>query len=309
MRADLHIHSRYSDGGLWPGEIARRAAAAGLEAACLTDHDTLGGWPDFSAAARGLGLRTWPAVEIDCVDGPSRYRSEILAYFPEGGYARTEALLAPARAERAERVATLFGRAAGLFGAKATTFEALEARRSEGRPGGPPDPASLRYSKTDLFLALRDGGALAPSVSYRDFKKAYFEGGPFAGARFRKPSLEAVSEAVRADGGVLVVPHPGHEFGDSVKAAKAGGRRLERLLRRLRELGVQGLELYEYRNADSDDLNALMRDWADRLGFFCTYGSDSHGPGSGKDGLGSFYGDFGGFDSRGGHGGRPGRKG
>ncbi|MBP7264933.1 MAG: PHP domain-containing protein [Spirochaetia bacterium] len=68
MKADLHFHSRYSDGCLWPSELAERAARAGLEAAALTDHDTFGGWPEFRQAAERRGLATWPAVEIDCVD-------------------------------------------------------------------------------------------------------------------------------------------------------------------------------------------------------------------------------------------------
>jgi len=309
MRADLHIHSRYSDGGLWPFEVAGAAASAGLEAVCLTDHDTLGGWPEFAEAAAAAGLRSWPAVEIDCVDRPSGYRSEILAYYPGGDYGRTEAFLEVVRSERAGRVADLFERAAHLFGGRGPGFADLVARRSSGRPVGPPPVGQLRFSKTDLFLALKACGALAPTVQYREFKKAYFESGPFSDVRFPKPALEEVAGVVGSDGGVLVLPHPGHEFRDSPKAAKAGRRRLERLLARFRELGVGGLELYDYRNGGSSELNAFMRERAEAHGFFCTFGSDCHGPGSGKDGLGSFYGDFTGFDSSGGQDGRPRRKG
>ncbi len=43
MRADLHSHSSASDGTRPPAEVMRRAAAAGLDAIALTDHDTVAG--------------------------------------------------------------------------------------------------------------------------------------------------------------------------------------------------------------------------------------------------------------------------
>jgi len=104
-----------------------------------------------------------------------------------------------------------------------------------------------------------------------------------------------VAEAVSADGGVLVVPHVGHEFDDSLAAMRAGTKRLDALLSRFKDLGVDGVELYYYRNKDRDAINALVAERCRRFGFFHTYGSDCHGPDSNKNGLGSFYGDFPGF--------------
>ncbi|MBU0927341.1 MAG: PHP domain-containing protein [Spirochaetes bacterium] len=295
MRADLHIHSRYSDGGRWPAELARQASEAGLEAACVTDHDTLGGYPEFEAAARALGLRTWPAVEIDCVDAETSYKSEILAYFPDGRYAGTEAFLAASRVERSKRLAGLFERAGRLFGLASLDFEAVAERRMAGRPGGAPELASLRFSKTDLFIELRDRGAIPASSSYREFKKAYFDTGLFSDVRFEKPGLGLVSDIVARDGGVLVVPHIGHEFGDSLGTMRAEAERLDRLLERFRALGAEGVELYDYRTPEGRGINELVAERSARLGYFHTYGSDCHGPGSSKHGLGSFYGDFNGF--------------
>ena len=37
---DLHTHSRCSDGSCTPAELVELAAAAGLKAPALTDHDT-----------------------------------------------------------------------------------------------------------------------------------------------------------------------------------------------------------------------------------------------------------------------------
>ena len=41
MIVDLHTHSTASDGQYTPSQLVRLAAARGLEALALTDHDTL----------------------------------------------------------------------------------------------------------------------------------------------------------------------------------------------------------------------------------------------------------------------------
>lgn len=297
MKADLHIHSRYSDGADWPGSIAAKARDAGLEAACVTDHDTLGGYPEFAEAARLVGISTWPGVEIDCVDSRTGYRSEILAYFPDGRYTFTEAFLAASRAERAAGIEMLFEKAARHFGAKNLSFSALVERRSAGRPVGAGRLAisSLRFSKTDFYIALRDAGLVPASLAYKAFKKQYFEDGVFSDTRFEKSELETVAGIVAKDGGALVVPHIGHEFVDSLREMTEGRDRLDAMLKRFKALGVRGVELYDYRHADSAAINALVAERCERYGFFHTYGSDTHGAGSPKDTLGKFYGEFGGF--------------
>ncbi|NUS98186.1 MAG: PHP domain-containing protein, partial [Gemmatimonadaceae bacterium] len=40
---DLHMHSTASDGARAPEDVAAAAAAAGLSANALTDHDTIAG--------------------------------------------------------------------------------------------------------------------------------------------------------------------------------------------------------------------------------------------------------------------------
>lgn len=301
MRADLHIHSRYSDGKLWPAEIAGLASATGLGTACLTDHDTLGGYPEFAVAAKTLGLQTWPAVEIDCVDASVNYKSEILAYFPGRRYAGTDAFLASSRADRVQRLGALFKHAATLFSAPELDFGTIMAHRLAGLPAGTPesDPSAFRYAKTDVFLALREAGVVSKTLEYREFKRAYFDTGLFSDLRFSKPELSFVSDLVARDGGILVVPHIAHEFDDSLQVLRGGADRLDALLKRFRDLGVSGVELYNYRTAESAAINAFVVEHCALFGFFHTYGSDFHGTGSTKNDLGSFFGEFGGFPNRG----------
>ena len=56
MRIDLHTHSCVSDGTDTPAVLVAHAAAAGLDAMALTDHDTFDGLPDAFAAAATEGI-------------------------------------------------------------------------------------------------------------------------------------------------------------------------------------------------------------------------------------------------------------
>ena len=54
MRADLHTHSRLSDGTDSPAALVRAAATAGLDVVALTDHDTFAGLDEAVADAGRL---------------------------------------------------------------------------------------------------------------------------------------------------------------------------------------------------------------------------------------------------------------
>ena len=63
-RVDLHVHSTFSDGTATPREIVQMAAAAGLSAIALTDHDTAAGVREAQEAGDQLGLPVIPGAEL-----------------------------------------------------------------------------------------------------------------------------------------------------------------------------------------------------------------------------------------------------
>ncbi|MDQ5855278.1 MAG: PHP domain-containing protein, partial [Actinomycetota bacterium] len=65
MRIDLHAHSIASDGTDTPAELVATAAATGLDAIALTDHDTTAGWTD-AVDALPTGLRLIRGAEFSC---------------------------------------------------------------------------------------------------------------------------------------------------------------------------------------------------------------------------------------------------
>jgi predicted metal-dependent phosphoesterase TrpH len=62
---DLHTHSTCSDGDLDPAALIREAAAQGLSAIALTDHDTIKGLANARNEAAIRGIRFIPGIEIE----------------------------------------------------------------------------------------------------------------------------------------------------------------------------------------------------------------------------------------------------
>jgi predicted metal-dependent phosphoesterase TrpH len=72
LRIDAHVHTRHSfDSSAPVGAVLDRAAAAGLDALAITDHDAVDGALDAAARARAddLGLVVLPGVEVSTADG------------------------------------------------------------------------------------------------------------------------------------------------------------------------------------------------------------------------------------------------
>ncbi|HEY4083536.1 MAG TPA: 3',5'-nucleoside bisphosphate phosphatase [Burkholderiaceae bacterium] len=64
LNADLHCHSKVSDGTLEPEALAARAQANGVELWALTDHDEIGGQQRALDAALALGMPYLTGTEI-----------------------------------------------------------------------------------------------------------------------------------------------------------------------------------------------------------------------------------------------------
>ncbi|MDR2143099.1 MAG: PHP domain-containing protein, partial [Treponema sp.] len=62
---DLHTHSSASDGDLRPADLVKTAAARGIRAIAVTDHDTISGLGEAESAAREVGTALIPGVELE----------------------------------------------------------------------------------------------------------------------------------------------------------------------------------------------------------------------------------------------------
>ena len=106
-RADLHIHSTYSDGTLPPAEIIRLAKEAGLAAVSITDHDNVAGCVEAEQAGAAEGVEVVSGVELSaiaegadvhmlgyCIDVGSESLGEHLGLFRNARRIRAEKMVA-----------------------------------------------------------------------------------------------------------------------------------------------------------------------------------------------------------------------
>lgn len=241
---ELQSHSTVSDGQLAPAGVVEEAAEAGVEVLALTDHDAVAGVPEAEEAARGLGVKLVPAIEMSCVH---EYAEDLHIC----GYWVDLEKIGPA-CERAQR----------------------ERRERAGEI-----VENLRREGFDLTLddAIREAGA-ADSIGRPHIAKAagasgdlgpFFEEYLVPGAKAfvprRWPSAAQAIELIRAAGGVAVIAHP---YWDISAPAE-----VEDLIR---SLGADGVETFY--PSHSKEQTAHLLALCEELDLVPTGSSDYHGP-------------------------------
>ena len=97
---ELHCHSNFSllDGAAHPQDLVAQAAALGMPALALTDHDAVYGAVPFVRAARGHGLRPILGAEMTIDGGPiTGYHHLTLLVENEAGWENLCYLISRAR--------------------------------------------------------------------------------------------------------------------------------------------------------------------------------------------------------------------
>src|SRR5512140_2803247 len=77
--ADLHLHSRYSDGTYTPEEIVTQARQCGLAAIALTDHDSVEGCAATAGACSAAEIEFIAGTELTAEQ--EGYDLHFLGYF------------------------------------------------------------------------------------------------------------------------------------------------------------------------------------------------------------------------------------
>lgn len=244
---DLHVHSTASDGAVPPREVVLAAAAAGLTAIALTDHDTINGVAEARRAGAERGVEVIAGVELSAFEDD---RETHLLGLHLSDLAAIEGSLATfrsARRIRAERiVATLNDLGVPV------TLDAVMAEAGTGAIGRP-----------HIARALIAGGWA------RDTREAFDR---YLG--FRKPAFVpkhtlGLGEAIRlvhAAGGIAILAHP-------------GGAGVRTWLETLAGHGLDGVEV-RHPGHSAEDM-ARLGALADHLDLVPSGGSDWHGATSG----------------------------
>lgn len=245
MKADLHIHSVYSDGSSTRGEILLQAAACSIDVLAFTEHDTTEGWRESIALGRKYGITVLPGVEISACDGKTGKKVHILGY----GFTDTDAIdalctpVAQARHENSLQKIKVLQK----LGYKITAEDVL--------------PYAHKYIfKKHIVHYLVDSGQ-----EKRIFGKVYhdvFHRGGACDFGIKYVSAADAVRAVTACGGKAVLAHPGQQNNFEI-------------LPLLKEAGLWGIELKHPVHGAHWQKTVLAA--AEKYGLYCTGGSDYHG--------------------------------
>lgn len=77
--ADLHVHTKYSDGSFSPEEAVRVASEEGLCCIAITDHDSVSGLDEAMSAGNTYKIEVIPGVEVSAEEGDKEMH--ILGYY------------------------------------------------------------------------------------------------------------------------------------------------------------------------------------------------------------------------------------
>ena len=217
LNADLHCHSIVSDGTLTPEELAKRAAANGVELWALTDHDEIGGQHRARAAAHAQGMRYLSGTEISVTF--AGHTVHIVGLGFDADDARMQQGLRQTRGGRAQRALEMSEDLArvGIRGAYEGALQFV----------GNPD----LISRTHFARFLVDSGVC--SDTHEVFRKYLTEGKP-GFVPHRWASLRDALSWIQDAGGVAVIAHPARyaftaneEFALFTEFKSHGGRAVE----------------------------------------------------------------------------------
>ena len=253
MRIDLHTHSSVSDGTDAPGELVRKALAAGLDVVALTDHDTFDGFDEAAAEGERLGLGVVGGMELSC----SRLGSSVhvLAYGADPASPALAAEMARVRDGRLGRLAGVLRKLAelGVPVSEAEVMVQVGNSPSVGRP--------------------HIADALIAAGHVRDRQEAFdrflADGGPAHVHRYTI-ALDRGIDLVHEAGGLAVIAHPWGRGREQLLPASV----LQGLVR---DHKLDGLEV-DHQDHDSD-IRRRLRALAENLGLLATGSSDYHGTG------------------------------
>ncbi len=249
---ELHCHSIYSDGTSTPADLVARAVKSGISLLILTDHDSVSGAADLTAAAATAKLEVRVGIEINCAGEGAADRVHVLGYGFSPTAAGFESRLEEFRERRTVRARRMVEKLRALgFG---LDYEQVRATAHEtvGRPHVADALRRLGIVKSrkeafDRFLT-KDKPGFVESMG---------------------PSPAEAIALIRDAGGIACLAHP-----------QTAGKEPE--LDELKALGLDGAEVYYGGHTPSQ--TRMYGDWASSRGMLAVGGSDYHGPGTGREG-------------------------
>lgn len=244
--ADLHIHTKFSDGTFSPERIVREAHRLGLSCIAITDHDTVCAIEPAMREAEGLDIELIPGVELAAETGD--YEIHILGYFIDwraGWFGRKLEQICDVRRRRALAIIE-----------KLRAFDISLDSDEVMREAAVGSVGRLHIAR------IMERRGFVHSIQ-EAFNKYIGNGRPCYVKKFRLTPAEAINMIYRLKG-LAVLAHP-YTIGN------------DELIPGFVQLGLRGIEVYYPEHNRS--ATGHYRDLAEKYGLLITGGSDCHGLG------------------------------
>lgn len=244
LKADLHIHSHYSDSDLSVEDIFSQAKRENIKAIAITDHDTIDGVRKGGGLSKRYGVEFIEGIELSSYYNGSEVH--ILGYFVDIGNKNFLKVLKGVKDLRQERLIKMAEKVNSL-GMKIDIDE-LVFRLNE-------------KIATRLHLALYMLEKKQVDSVWEAFKKYLSPGKPAYVGGFKFSVQEAIT-LIKEACGIAVLAHPHLLFN-------------KEWIKEFIDYGLDGIEVF-YPKVTSQ-LVDYYQNIADRYGLFKCGGSDSHG--------------------------------
>ncbi len=254
MRADLHIHTYYSDGKHSPAEIARFARESELALISMTDHDSMDGLDEKRAAAEGEGLLFVSGWEVSAYAG---CKVHVLGYNCQKN-ATYDAFLRERKEGALARAADILSKANAYLHINVTLDDALSEMKVKDSP----------LHTMHLVRAVAKKVGASPGELY----PVLFDVGCPAYSEIGRPSPLEALEVIHKTGGLAVLAHPGRIQMEEAKKLQ--------LMDDLTARGLDGIECLHSQHT-LEEAEYFGR-YADARGLLKTGGSDFHAEGSSR---------------------------
>ncbi len=243
-KADLHIHTKCSDGIFTPEEIVEKARIVGLHAISITDHDSVLGIDKAKPAALEKGIEIIPGVEMS-----STYKGHdihVLGYFFDYQHSDLKEYLDHCRhlrTERAERMVSKLVKMGVKIG-----IEQIIVKAQNGSVGRP-----------HIAAVLQDGGYVK---SFSEAFSKYLGAHSPAYVKSIETHPADVISLINKAGGLSFLAHPAQNVPDEI-------------LKQLITFGLDGIEII-HPSHDTYRQN-YYREIANEYFLLFSGGSDYHG--------------------------------
>ncbi len=250
IRADLHIHTYYSDGLQSPEDVVSGAKNNGVNLIAVTDHDNALARKEVAKYAKEAGIYAVEGIEISAYEGDLKVHT--LGYnlnFDSPYFTAFYRKCLAASVERTEDILSKLKRA----GIDISMQEVLAKRHSEDCP---------LHTMLISYVAVEKGIA----ANHYDFYGRYLAYGTAGYSRVGRPTPEEAIEVIQKCGGISSIAHPGR--------ISAGRDEVTSLILRLKSCGLNGIEgIYSGHTVSETQ---YYKGLAERLGLYLTGGSDTH---------------------------------